>query len=158
MTTNLAAPVVLAAHGSRDPRSAATMVRLAERVGQRWPAPVIASFLDFDTPSIPDALHALPAAPAPIVVPALLTSAYHGRIDLPAVLAAAGRPTRLAPVLGVASPTETPDPLLVNALRRRLSEVDGIGAGVDGVVRTQTMVAFEVYSRHDLEGMFDIGN
>jgi DNA-binding Lrp family transcriptional regulator len=31
-------------------------------------------------------------------------------------------------------------------------------ANVPGVVKTQTMVAFEVYSRHDLEGMFDVGN
>jgi DNA-binding Lrp family transcriptional regulator len=32
----------------------------------------------------------------------------------------------------------------------------GIG-GLDGVARTQTMVAFEVFSRHDLEAMFSIG-
>jgi DNA-binding Lrp family transcriptional regulator len=29
--------------------------------------------------------------------------------------------------------------------------------GLDGVSRTQTMVAFEVFSRHDLEAMFSIG-
>ena len=29
---------------------------------------------------------------------------------------------------------------------------------VPGVARTQTMVAFEVFSRHDLESMFSIGN
>lgn len=29
---------------------------------------------------------------------------------------------------------------------------------LDGVVRTQTMVAFEVFSKHDLESMFSIGN
>jgi DNA-binding Lrp family transcriptional regulator len=28
---------------------------------------------------------------------------------------------------------------------------------IDGVVRTQTMVAFEVYSQHDLEALFSIG-
>jgi DNA-binding Lrp family transcriptional regulator len=27
-----------------------------------------------------------------------------------------------------------------------------------GVTRTQTMVAFEVFSKHDLEAMFDIGS
>ena len=27
-----------------------------------------------------------------------------------------------------------------------------------GVARTQTMVAFEVFSRHDLEAMFSIGS
>jgi DNA-binding Lrp family transcriptional regulator len=29
---------------------------------------------------------------------------------------------------------------------------------LDGVVRTQTMVAFEVFSKHDLDSMFSIGN
>jgi DNA-binding Lrp family transcriptional regulator len=28
---------------------------------------------------------------------------------------------------------------------------------IDGVARTQTMVAFEVYSQHDLEALFSIG-
>jgi DNA-binding Lrp family transcriptional regulator len=28
---------------------------------------------------------------------------------------------------------------------------------IPGVLRTQTMVAFEVYSRHDLEAMFSVG-
>ena len=36
--------------------------------------------------------------------------------------------------------------------------VTGGISNVPGVVRTQTMVAFEVYSQHDLEGMFDVGN
>ncbi|MDP9401087.1 MAG: Lrp/AsnC ligand binding domain-containing protein [Actinomycetota bacterium] len=30
-------------------------------------------------------------------------------------------------------------------------------ARLHGVARTQTMVAFEVFSRHDLEAMFDLG-
>jgi DNA-binding Lrp family transcriptional regulator len=30
-------------------------------------------------------------------------------------------------------------------------------AGLSGVVRTQTMVAFEAFSQHDLEAMFAIG-
>jgi sirohydrochlorin ferrochelatase len=110
-------PIVLAAHGSRDPASSATMRALAARVGQVWPAPVVAAFLDFDEPSIPDALAGLPDEPAPVVVPALLTNAYHGRVDLPGVLAQVPRPTVLADVLG-------PDPLLVTGMRRRLSELD----------------------------------
>ena len=35
--------------------------------------------------------------------------------------------------------------------------ITGAIASLPGVVRTQTMVAFEVYSRHDLEAMFDLG-
>ena len=126
-----APPIVLAAHGSRDPASSATMVRLAERVGRVWPAPVVAAFLDFDQPSIPDALRMLPPDPTPVVVPALLTHAYHGRVDIPAVLAAADVPTVLADVLGPDLPATAPDPLLMGALRRRLSELD---TSFDGLV------------------------
>ncbi len=122
---------MLAAHGSRDPASAATMVRLAERVGRVWPARVVAAFLDFDEPSIPDALLTLEADPPPVVVPALLTHAYHRRIDIPAILATVGVPARVADVLGPASPGVAPDPLLVAALCRRLSELD---TSFDGLV------------------------
>jgi DNA-binding Lrp family transcriptional regulator len=30
-------------------------------------------------------------------------------------------------------------------------------ASLDGVVKTQTMVAFEAFSRHDLEALFSVG-
>jgi DNA-binding Lrp family transcriptional regulator len=35
--------------------------------------------------------------------------------------------------------------------------VTGQISQLDGVLRTQTMVAFEVYSRHDLEALFSVG-
>jgi DNA-binding Lrp family transcriptional regulator len=35
--------------------------------------------------------------------------------------------------------------------------VTGTLAQLSGVVRTQTMVAFEAFSRHDLEALFSIG-
>jgi DNA-binding Lrp family transcriptional regulator len=35
--------------------------------------------------------------------------------------------------------------------------VTGAIGGLDGVVRTQTMVAFAAFSRHDLESLFSIG-
>ena len=35
--------------------------------------------------------------------------------------------------------------------------VTGKISQIPGVQRTQTMVAFEVYSRHDLEAMFSVG-
>jgi DNA-binding Lrp family transcriptional regulator len=31
-------------------------------------------------------------------------------------------------------------------------------AGLDGIERTYTMVAFEVFSEHDLEALFSIGD
>jgi sirohydrochlorin ferrochelatase len=121
-----AAPVVLIAHGSRDPRSASTIRRLAARVGAAWPAPVSAAFLDFNLPAVPSVLRGLAAgwSVPPVVVPCLLTSAYHGRVDVPQVLADARVRTRLTPVLGPQRPDDEPDPLLVAGLRRRLSELD----------------------------------
>jgi DNA-binding Lrp family transcriptional regulator len=46
-------------------------------------------------------------------------------------------------------------------LRRheQLAEVVTHGiAKLSGVVRTQTMVAFEAFSQHDLEALFDVGS
>jgi sirohydrochlorin ferrochelatase len=67
----------------------------------------------------------------PIAVPALLTRAYHGRVDVPGVLEAAGVAAHLTPVLGPSAPGEQPSPLLISALRRRLAGVD---VPFDGVV------------------------
>jgi sirohydrochlorin ferrochelatase len=115
--------VVLAAHGSRDPRSAETIRSLAAGVAARRRGTVTAAFLDFDTPTVPAALRAVPPAPPPVVVPALLTSAYHGRVDVPEVLAASGVKVRLTNVLGPAAPGQEPHPLLLAALHRRLREL-----------------------------------
>ena len=44
------------------------------------------------------------------------------------------------------------------AEHERLRDVVSIGiARLPGVARTHTMVAFEVFSRHDLEALFDVG-
>jgi DNA-binding Lrp family transcriptional regulator len=45
-------------------------------------------------------------------------------------------------------------------LQRHEQLADVVTRGItklDGVVRTQTMVAFEAFSRHDLEAMFSLG-
>jgi sirohydrochlorin ferrochelatase len=112
------------------------MRRLASAVGQRWAGPVVTAFLEFNLPGVPGVLRGLASPPflrepwrrvempAPVLVPALLTRAYHGRVDVPGVLRAARVPTRLAAVLGPADPTDEPDPLLIAALRRRVAELD----------------------------------
>ncbi|MCH0561616.1 MULTISPECIES: sirohydrochlorin chelatase [unclassified Streptomyces] len=115
------APVLLViAHGSRDPRHAATVHALVERVRTSRPGlRVETGFLDFNIPSVHGVLDALAAEGVRDVValPLLLTRAFHAKADIPAVLR--GAPPRLrirqAEVLG-------PSPLLLAALERRLYE------------------------------------
>ncbi|UGS34678.1 Lrp/AsnC family transcriptional regulator [Capillimicrobium parvum] len=70
---------------------------------------------------------------------------------------------RLAEVEGVGqvySVTGAWDFVVIVHLARheQLAEVVTAGIGqVDGVARTQTMVAFEAFSRHDLEALFSVG-
>jgi sirohydrochlorin ferrochelatase len=74
--------LVLVGHGSRDPRSAATLHRLAERVRAGLPnVDVRLCFLEL---SVPNLEHVLSALDGPVVVvPLLLGNAYHARTDLP---------------------------------------------------------------------------
>lgn len=111
------------AHGSRDPRAAATVEALLAEVRLRRPGlDVRASFLDHAHPRPAGVLDDLArtGAGAAVAVPLLLTAAYHSKIDLPGVLAEArDRHPRLtvrtAATLG-------PHPGLRAALTRRLAE------------------------------------
>jgi sirohydrochlorin ferrochelatase len=106
------------------------MRALAAAVGRFWNAPVTVGFLDFDTPTVADAVRA--GGPGAIVIPALLTHAFHGRIDLPAAVAAAGMPATVTAELGCRRPVPPatggatgraaaprPEPLLLKALATR---------------------------------------
>ncbi|MEV2272199.1 sirohydrochlorin chelatase [Nonomuraea africana] len=106
------------AHGSRDPRAAATVEALLDRVRQARPdLPVRSAYLDHGPPTLGQALHGLREA---VVLPLLLTEAYHSRVDLPAALAEA---RARDPLLRVRYGTTLgPHPLLLRALERRLSE------------------------------------
>jgi sirohydrochlorin ferrochelatase len=114
-------PVLLViAHGSRDPRHAATVHALVRRVRSLRPGlRVETCFLDFNLPSAERVLESLAAEGVRDVValPLLLTRAFHAKADIPAVLAQAPARLRIrqAEVLG-------PSPLLLAALERRLYE------------------------------------
>ncbi|MEV5163464.1 sirohydrochlorin chelatase [Streptomyces werraensis] len=114
-------PVLLVvAHGSRDPRHAATVHDLVRRVrAQRPGLRVETGFLDFNVPSVGAVLESLDAEGVRDVValPLLLTRAFHAKADIPAVLSEAPPRLRIrqADVLG-------PSPQLVAALERRLYE------------------------------------
>jgi sirohydrochlorin ferrochelatase len=143
-------PLVAVAHGSRDPRAAATVTELLSAVRARAPRrglpglDVRAAFLDHCAPSLPQALGSVPAAgdsaarePA-VVVPLLLTAAYHSKADIPAQLAAAAAARPGLDV--VCAGTLGPHPLLLAALERRLREA-GAAAGDAGRGRTGVVLA-----------------
>jgi sirohydrochlorin ferrochelatase len=131
------APVLLViAHGSRDPRHAATVHALTRRVRTLRPGlRVETAFLDFNAPSVPRVLERLglkcPAAGGVrdvVALPLLLTRAFHAKADIPAVLRQAppALNIRQAEVLG-------PSPLLLTALEQRLYE-----AGLDPAQKRST--------------------
>ena len=96
-------PLVAVAHGSADPRAAASTQELMGLVrglagGSTRPAPDIrTAFLGHAPPSVGQVIGALAGAAAPahaapgtvVVLPLLLTAAYHSEVDLPALLAEA---------------------------------------------------------------------
>ncbi len=124
-------PVVLVAHGSRDPRAAATTRALARAVAAAGPAlDVRVAYLDHSSPGLRQVLAAVrdEGHRVATVVPLLLTAAYHGRTDIPAVLDQAradglGADVRVTDVLGPVD-GQVPDALLAG-LRRRLEESGG---------------------------------
>jgi sirohydrochlorin ferrochelatase len=111
------ATLLLAAHGSADPRSAEVAKALVGRIRRLRPRlEVHAAFLEQSAPHVADVLSVLAKRRQPaVVVPMLLASAYHARIDLPEAIASSGAVVRQAEVLGE-------DPALITLLGQRLAE------------------------------------
>ncbi|MET7285577.1 sirohydrochlorin chelatase [Streptomyces sp. NPDC005573] len=141
------APVLLVvAHGSRDPRHAATVHALVRLLRSTRPGlRVETGFLDFNVPSVHGVLESLAAEGVRDVVaqPLLLTRAFHAKADIPAVLrdAPARLRIRQAEVLG-------PSPLLLSALERRLYE-----AGLRPADRSSTGVVLASAGSSDPEAI-----
>jgi sirohydrochlorin ferrochelatase len=149
----MAAPALVAlAHGSRDPRSAATIKALVAEVrAQRPDLRVEAAFLDLSKPSFPTVIDRLVKAGYDeiVVVPLLLTEAYHAKVDVPSAIAAVnaahpGVQVRATAVLGLeARFLEVLDERLRTALReRRVRELDALvlaGAGSSDPLANQAV-------------------
>ena len=89
----MAAPALIAlAHGSRDPRSASTISALVDEVRAMRPDLRVAeAFLDLSSPDFHQVVDTLvrEGHDEIVVVPLLLTEAYHAKVDVPAVIAEA---------------------------------------------------------------------
>jgi sirohydrochlorin ferrochelatase len=108
--------LILTAHGSADPRSAATAHAVADQVRvQRPDVDIRVAFCEKNSPNLRDVLRTA-RGPA-VVTPLLLASAYHARVDIPAMIAESGADVMQADTLGE-------DPRLVEIMRQRLAEVD----------------------------------
>ena len=115
--------LVLTAHGSADPRSAAVTHAVAGRIRRLRPwLEVRPAFLEQNGPSLRDTLTGLAGG---VVVPFLLADAYHARTDIPAVIGESGAAVEQAAVLGE-------DPALLTVLRQRLAEA-GVSPDDDGL-------------------------
>ncbi|MFD0558551.1 sirohydrochlorin chelatase [Stackebrandtia endophytica] len=147
-------PAVLVAHGSPDPRSAPVVRAIAAAAGVRE------AFLDFDTPTADDVLadfvgdghrHA-------VMVPLLLTDAYHRRVDLPRIADRTGEllgmsvtitatvgGARLIPALSARLPPGTDAVVLAGAGSRSssaLAEVAAVAAELGDRVGLPARAAF----------------
>ena len=105
----MAAPALVAlAHGSRDPRSAASITALVDAVRSMRPdLKVERAFLDLSKPSLDTVIDRLSRKHEEIVVvPLLLTEAYHAKVDVPSAIASAQARhpevrIRATPILGL---------------------------------------------------------
>ena len=105
--------LVLTAHGSADPRSAASAHEVAHTVRMmRRDADVRVAFCEQNSPNLRDVLAA--TGHDAVVVPLLLADAYHARVDIPAMICGSGSASRQADVLGE-------DDRLIAVLRQRLT-------------------------------------
>lgn len=104
-------PVLLAvAHGTRSPAGQAQIVALMDRVARRRPGlDVRLAYVDVQQPHLAEVAAGLDRSA--VVVPLLLSSGYHVRVDIPAGLAG---------VDAVVTPPLGPDEWLIDLLVARL--------------------------------------
>nr|WP_184080015.1 sirohydrochlorin chelatase [Nocardiopsis mwathae] len=122
-------PLVAVAHGSRDERSSHTVERVFARVRRLRPElDVRVAYLDHVSPGAEEAVTRVAAEGVGevVVLPALLTSAYHSKVDLPDVL---DRVRASCPWLHIHyADTLGPHPLLLDAVEQRLEEAGAVAA------------------------------
>jgi sirohydrochlorin ferrochelatase len=145
--------LVVVAHGSADPRAAATITDLMDVAAGRAAArgldlpPVRTAYLGHAAPSLPRVLEGIGAGRV-TVLPLLLTAAYHSKTDIPRALARlAGEFTRLQVSYGAPL---GPHPLLLRALERRLAQADPLGHD-DPAYRARTGVVLAAAGSTDPE-------
>ncbi|MGZ8801255.1 MAG: sirohydrochlorin chelatase [Mycobacterium sp.] len=113
MRTARLVTLVLTAHGSADPRSAATARSVVDCIHRLRPGlDARVAFCEKNSPNLRGVLATVTHRNA-VVVPLLLADAYHAQVDIPAMIAESSAEARQADVLGE-------DDRLIHVLRQRL--------------------------------------
>lgn len=105
--------LVAVAHGTRDPAGNLIAAELTRLAGERCGVRADVSYVELCEPLLTSVLRAPVEATSTVLVPLLLTTGYHVRVDLPTAVAEAVGTTTLTAPLG-------PDPLLAAAQVSRL--------------------------------------
>jgi sirohydrochlorin ferrochelatase len=118
--------LIACSHGTGDERGRAAIRALVDQVRQRLAGVrVEEAFVDVQEPSIDDVVDRCAAGAPVVVVPVLLSTGFHTKVDIARAVAA-------HPGRAVAAPPLGPHGLLVEVLQSRLAEIDA-GSG-DAVV------------------------
>lgn len=111
--------LITVAHGTRQAHGNRVAVELTARAGERLGVPARASYVELCAPLFADVVRNLVSTGSTtgqvVAVPLLLSTGYHIRQDLPAMVAEATAPVTLGGALG-------PDPLLAAAQVARLQD------------------------------------
>lgn len=136
-------PLVIAAHGTRDPEGRQVARAFIERVRTRLaPVPVEAGFVELMEPEIPDAITAALEGREPsgdldgVVVPLMLATGGHMQDDIPEAIAEAGEGYELRYARAL-----QPDPRLISLLQQRVEEkLVGVGDRAEWRARDTAVV------------------
>lgn len=119
--------LIACSHGTSSLEGRAAISALVDRVRAMLPEVRVAeAFVDVQEPEIDAVVAAVPAGAASVVVPVLLSTGFHTRVDIARAVAAAPGPCVATAALG-------PHPLLAELLAERLHAA-GLYAATDAVV------------------------
>jgi sirohydrochlorin ferrochelatase len=137
--------LIACSHGTRVPAGRRTMALLRLAIAKSRPEiEVRAAHVDVHKPALNDVVQRFAEQGRQIVVvPLLLSTGYHVRVDIARAVAAAGGSAVAAEALG-------PDPVLVSLLQRRLAES---GAGPDDPVVLAAAGSSDARAEADVEAM-----
>ena len=137
-------PLLLAAHGTRDPAGVAAFASLTRRVGDlagRDGTPVAGGFIELSAPALREAVTTLAGGPSShlVAVPLMLSAAGHAKGDIPAALARE-RARHPAVRFTYARPLG-PHASLIDLLDKRVAAAGGDPGGCQGGRRDRPPVA-----------------